>query len=67
MFYAYVCTDSSSLFNVSHAISLNLRFSLHAALEHFISWKSDNSVQTVIVIGNTCSLWQNHVLSVFLG
>ena len=41
-------------------------FILHGALKCFISVDSDNSVQTVIIIGNTCILLGNHVLNVFL-
>ena len=36
------------------------------SLKRFISGNSDNSVQTVIIIGSTCVLLQNHALNVFL-
>ena len=46
--------------------SVCLRFFKTCSLKHFISSNSDNCVQTVIIIGNTYVLWQNHVLNVFL-
>ena len=37
------------------------------SLKRLIRCNSDNSVQTVIIIGNACILWQHHLLNVFLG
>ena len=46
--------------------SVCLRLFKTCSLKRFISSNSDNCVQTVIIIGNTYVLWQNHVLNVFL-
>ena len=48
-----------------HENSVSLRCFTTCIVRRFIDCNSDNSVQTVIIIGNTCSLWQNHVLNVF--
>ena len=48
-----------------HENSVSLCCITICSLRRFIDCNSDNSVQTVIIIGNTCSLWQNHVLNVF--
>ena len=45
-------------------MALAFVFTLYAALKRFISFKSDNSVHNVIIIGNKCFLWENHVLKV---
>ena len=46
--------------------SVCLPFFKTCSLKRFISYNSDNCVQTAIIIGNTYVLWQNHVLNVFL-
>ena len=46
--------------------NVTLRCFTTYSLKRFISCNSDNSVQTVIIIGNMCILWQHHVLSRFL-
>ena len=46
--------------------SISLRFYKTCILKRFISCNSDNSVETVLIIGNTYILWQNHVLNMFL-
>ena len=47
-------------------IALVCDFALYVALKRFISCNSENSVQNVIFTGNTCFLWQNLVLNVFV-
>ena len=47
-------------------IALVCDFSLYVAEKRFIRSNSENSVQNLIFTGNTCFLWQNHVLNVFL-
>ena len=49
-----------------HKTSVRFHFYTTCSFKRFISWKSDNSVHNVIVIGNTCILWPNYVLNVFL-
>ena len=66
MVYPYIFIDSSSLVNVSHKNSVSLRVLNTYSLKRFISCNSDNSVQTVIIIGNSCISWQHHLLNVFL-
>ena len=50
-----------------HENSVSLRCFTTYSLTGFISCNSDNSVQTVIIIGNMYSLWENHVVNMFLG
>ena len=50
----------------SHENSVSLRFLNTCSLKCIISSNSDNSAQTVIIIVNSSSLWQNHVLNVIL-
>ena len=45
---------------------VSLRVLNTCSLKRLISCNSDNCVQTVIIIGNTCILWQHHVLNVLL-
>ena len=67
LFITYFCTDSSSFVKVfPMKIALVCDFALYVAYKRFISCNSDNSVQNVIFTGNTCFLWQNHVVNVFL-
>ena len=66
MVYQYLSTDSSSLINVPHENSVKLRVLNTCSLHRFISCNSENCVQAVRIIGNTCSLRQNHVLNEFL-
>ena len=66
MVYPYIFIDSSSLVNVSDKNSVSLRVLNTYSLKRFISCNSDNSVQTVIIIGNACISWQHHLLNVFL-
>ena len=47
--------------------SVSLRFCTTCRLRRFISCNNDNSVQTVIINGNTCILRHKHVLNVLLG
>ena len=49
-----------------HENSVSLRVLNTCSLKRFISCNSDNWVQTVIIIGNACILWQHNVLNVFL-
>ena len=65
--YPYVCTDSRSLVNGPYENSVSLRFCTTCSLKRFIRCNSDNSVQAVIINGNTCILRHNHVLNVLLG
>ena len=46
--------------------SVSLRCFTTFNLKRDIRWNSDNSVQAVIIIGNTCILWQNNVLNINL-
>ena len=46
--------------------SVSLCFLTTCSLKRFISGNSDNSVETVIIIGSACTPWENHVLNVFL-
>ena len=48
-----------------HDNSVSLHFYTTCSLKRLITCKSDYSVQTVIIIGNTCILWPNHVLNDF--
>ena len=52
-----------SMFPYENGVSLNLFTT--SSLQRFISYNSDNIVQTVIIIGDMCILWQNHALNVF--
>ena len=54
-----------SMFPYENSVSLCLLTT--CSFKRFISGNSDNSVETVIIIGNTCILWQDHVLKVFSG
>ena len=66
MFYPYIYTDSSRLVNVPNENSVSLLVFTTCSLNRFISCNSDSSVETVIIIGNTFVLWENHYLNVFL-
>ena len=46
--------------------SVSLPVFTTCSLKRFISCNSDISVETVIIIGNTFFLWENHYLNVFL-
>ena len=46
--------------------SVSLRFVTTCSLRRFISCNNDNSVEIVIIIGNTFILWDKHVLNGFL-
>ena len=59
-----LCLVGYSMFPYENSVCL--RFFKTCSLEHLISCKSDNCVQTVIIIAKTCIQWQNHVLNVFL-
>ena len=48
-----------------HENSVSLCCITICSLRRFIDCNSDNSVQTVKIIGNTCILWQNHILNMF--
>ena len=47
-------------------IALVYDFALYMAQKRLKRCNSENSVQNVIFTGNTCFLWQNHVLNGFL-
>ena len=47
-------------------IALVCDFALYVAEKRSFRCNSENSVQNVIFRGNTCFLWQNHVLNEFL-
>ena len=64
--YQYICTDSRSLVNVPYENSVSLPFCTNCCFVRIIGCNNDNSVQTVIINGNTCILRHNHVLNVFL-
>ena len=49
-----------------HENSVSLRFFNTSRLKRFITCNSDNSVETVIIIGNTFILWDKHYLNVCL-
>ena len=66
MVYQYLSTDCSSLVNVPHENSVSLRVFNTCTLTRFKSCSSGNVVQAFRIIGNTCSLRQNHVLNEFL-
>ena len=67
MFYPYICTDSSSLVNVSPwEYRWFTFFYTTCSLNRFIRCYSDISVQTVIIIGTTCILRINLDLNVCL-
>ena len=65
--YPYICTDSRNLVNVPYENSVSLRFCTTCSLRRLIGCNSDNSVQTVIINGNTCIVRHKHVLNVLLG
>ena len=48
-----------------HENSVSLLVFTTCSLNRFISCNSDISVETVIIIGNTFVLWENHYLNVF--
>ena len=50
----------------SNENSVSLRVFTTCSLNRVISCNSDISVETVIIIGNTFVLWENHYLNVFL-
>ena len=55
---------ASTMFPYENDVSLP--FINECSLKRFISCNSDKCVETVRIIGNTCSLRQNHVLNEFL-
>ena len=63
MLYPYFCTNCSKLVNFLHDNTFSLPFFNICSLKCIVSSNTDNSVQTVIIIGTT---WQNHVLNVSL-
>ena len=62
--YPYICTDSRRLVNHSHKNRLISCLFTTWSLRGFISCNSDNCVQKVIIIGNTCILWHTAILHV---
>ena len=46
--------------------SISIRFYKTCSLKRFISCNSDNSVQTVTIIGHTYILLSNHIVDMFL-
>ena len=49
-----------------HENNVSLRCFTTYSLKRFISCNSDNIMQTVIIIGNMCILWQIYVLNKIL-
>ena len=51
---------------LSHENSVSLRFFHTCRLNRFISYNSDSSVETFMIIANTCAVWHHHGLNACL-